>query len=245
MKTRAELKAEARELLAGNWGKAILLNVISILAYLLIGVVFLGVIGLGIWLAQQSIKNGGADFNISEATTRGAAGANNGGNLIGGLIGAFISVGVAYTTLNWLRTKNADFSPVRGMFSAFSRKYFVSTLVLYLLQAIFTFLWSLLFIIPGIIKEFSYSQTYLIYKDVNEANEDNNLNYLDYITLSRELMDGHKMDLFILKLSFIGWFILGFVTFGIAFIWIIPYYETTMVAFYKDLAGDRFLNYRG
>lgn len=245
MKTRAELKAEARELLAGNWGKAILLNILSILAYLLIGSIFLGVIGLGIWLTEQSIKNGGAGFNIDEATTQGAAGANSGGNLIGGLIGAFISVGVAYTTLNWLRTKNADFSPVRGMFSAFSKKYFVSTLVLYILQAIFTFLWTLLFIIPGIIKEFSYSQTYLIYKDVNENNEDNNLNYLDYITLSRELMNGHKMELFVLKLSFIGWFLLGAVTFGIAFIWIIPYYETTMIAFYKNLAGDRFLNYQG
>lgn len=102
-----------------------------------------------------------------------------------------------------------------------------------------------MFIIPGIIKGFSYSQTYLIYKDVNENNEDNNLNYLDYITLSRELMNGHKMDLFVLQLSFIGWFFLGLATFGIGLIWVIPYYQTTMVAFYKDLAGDRFLNYRG
>lgn len=245
MKTRAELKAEARELLAGNWGKAILLNIISILGYLFLGTILLGAIGIGIWLAKQSMQNGGGGFAVDNTTTQSAASANNGGSLIGSLLSTFITVGVTYTTLNWLRTKNADFSPVRGMFSVFSKKYFVSTLVLYILQEIFVLLWSLLFIIPGIIKGFSYSQTYLIYKDVNENNEDNNLNYLDYITLSRELMDGHKMDLFVLQLSFIGWFFLGLATFGIGLIWVIPYYQTTMVAFYKDLAGDRFLNYRG
>lgn len=245
MKTRAELKAEARELLAGNWGKAILLNIISILGYLFLGTILLGAIGIGIWLAKQSMQNGGGGFTVDNTTTQSAASANNGRSLIGSLLSTFITVGVTYTTLNWLRTKNADFSPVRGMFSAFSKKYFVSTLVLYILQEIFVLLWSLLFIIPGIIKGFSYSQTYLIYKDVNENNEDNNLNYLDYITLSRELMDGHKMDLFVLQLSFIGWFFLGLATFGIGLIWVIPYYQTTMVAFYKDLAGDRFLNYRG
>ncbi|MEY8662995.1 DUF975 family protein [Ligilactobacillus faecis] len=245
MKTRAELKAEARELLAGNWGKAILLNIISILGYLFLGTILLGAIGIGIWLAKQSMQNGGGGFTVDNTTTQSAASANNGGSLIGSLLSTFITVGVTYTTLNWLRTKNADFSPVRGMFSAFSKKYFVSTLVLYILQEIFVLLWSLLFIIPGIIKGFSYSQTYLIYKDVNENNEDNNLNYLDYITLSRELMNGHKMDLFVLQLSFIGWVFLGLATFGIGLIWVIPYYQTTMVAFYKDLAGDRFLNYRG
>ena len=131
------------------------------------------------------------------------------------------------------------------MFSIFSREYFVPVLVLYILQAIFTFLWTLLFVIPGLIKSYSYSQTYYIYKDVNQKGEANNLNYLDYITLSRELMNGHKFEMFVLQLSFIGWWLLVFLTFGIAAIWVYPYYQTTMSAYYKNLAGDKFINYRG
>ena len=86
MKTRAELKAEARELLAGNWGKAILLNIISILGYLFLGTILLGAIGIGIWLAKQSMQNGGGGFTVDNTTTQSAASANNGGSLIGSLL---------------------------------------------------------------------------------------------------------------------------------------------------------------
>ena len=84
-----------------------------------------------------------------------------------------------------------------------------------LLVALYTTLWSLL-IIPIFIKPFSYSMTLRIIKDnpdirVNEA-----------ITKSRELMDGHKVELFLLILSFIGWFILSIFTLGILFIWVFP-----------------------
>lgn len=61
------------------------------------------------------------------------------------------------------------------------------------------------------------------------------------ITKSRELMDGHKTDLFVLDLSFLGWAILGIVTAGIGFIWITPYYRQTKANFYRKLAGDQFL----
>lgn len=242
MKTRGELKAEARELLAGNWGKAILLNIIPILGSLAVGIIIALLAVLLAFLVQSGAFSGG-ETSLTETTGNGAA--NSGGQLFSSLIAALITTGIAYTTLDWLRTKNNDFSPVRGMFSIFSRKYFVPVLVLYILQAIFTFLWSLLFVIPGLIKGYSYSQTYYIYKDVNQKGEANNLNYLDYITLSRELMNGHKFEMFVLQLSFIGWWLLVSVTFGIAAIWVYPYYQTTMSAYYKNLAGDKFINYRG
>lgn len=242
MKTRCELKAEVRELLAGNWGKAILLNIIPILGSLVVGIIIALLVVVLAFLVQSGAFSGG-ETSLTETTSNGAA--NSGGQLFSGLIMALITTGIAYTTLDWLRTKNNDFSPVRGMFSIFSRKYFVPVLVLYILQAIFTFLWSLLFVIPGIIKGYSYSQTYYIYKDVNQKDEANNLNYLDYITLSRELMNGHKFEMFVLQLSFIGWWLLVSVTFGIAAIWVYPYYQTTMSAYYKNLAGDKFINYRG
>lgn len=242
MKTRGELKAEARELLAGNWGKAIVLNIIPILGAVFAGVIITGAIALITYLVQSGAFSG-SETSITETASNSAA--NSGGQLFSGLIGTLITTGIAYTTLDWLRTKNNDFSPVRGMFSVFSREYFVPVLVLYILQAIFTFLWTLLFVIPGLIKSYSYSQTYYIYKDVNQKGEANNLNYLDYITLSRELMNGHKFEMFVLQLSFIGWWLLVFLTFGIAAIWVYPYYQTTMSAYYKNLAGDKFINYRG
>ena len=240
MKTRSELKAEARKLLAGNWGKAILLNIISIVGVLLVGAFALGVITLIAVMAKHAAETG--DSSVIDNYTSG--GGSRGGGFVGGLISTFIGTGILYTLLDWLRTKNNDFSPVRGMFSIFSKEYFVPVLVLYILQTIFTFLWTLLFVIPGIIKSYAYSQTYFIYKDINASGNENHLNYLDYITLSRELMKGQKFEFFVLQLSFIGWWILGVCTFGVAFIWIIPYYQTTIAAYYKSLAGDKFLNYQ-
>ncbi|EOD01714.1 Integral membrane protein [Caldisalinibacter kiritimatiensis] len=61
---------------------------------------------------------------------------------------------------------------------------------------------------------------------------------LEAISQSIEMMDGHKMRLFVLVLSFIGWFLLGIITFGIGLIWVIPYYRTTIANFYQDLIGN-------
>ena len=98
-----------------------------------------------------------------------------------------------------------------------------------LLQSIYTFLWTLLLIIPGIIKYYSYALTPYI------LNDDSALSFNGAIDKSMAMMRGHKMDLFILDLSFIGWYILGCVTCDIGFLWIIPYWQTTRAHFYLDL----------
>lgn len=238
MKTRGELKQEARDLLAGNWGKAIGLNILPILSILFVGLVSTIVLGAVVWLFNS---NGMDSGSITETVNNNSS--SNSSDIIITLISSFIAVGISYTTLDWLRTKDADFSVGRGMLSVFSREYFVPVLVLYILLAIFTFLWTLLLVIPGIIKGYAYSQTYYIYKDINAQEKNTSLRYTDYITLSRELMNGHKFEYFVLQLSFIGWWILVALTAGIASFWVLPYYQTTMTAYYKDLAGDKFLNY--
>ena len=81
----------------------------------------------------------------------------------------------------------------------------------------------------------AYSQTYFIYKDLNDRGLANNYKLTDYITKSRQLMVGNKWRYFVLQLSFIGWWLLGFLTLGVGFIWIYPYYKLTMANFYKDL----------
>ncbi|WP_054645633.1 DUF975 family protein [Secundilactobacillus oryzae] len=95
-------------------------------------------------------------------------------------------------------------------------------------------MWTLLFVIPGIIKSFSYSQAFLVYKDaVDHDNAD--MSYLAAITKSRELMNGHKWEYFVLQLSFIGWAILAVIPLGLGFLWLTPYINATNANFYRHL----------
>lgn len=102
----------------------------------------------------------------------------------------------------------------------------------YLLVEIYTFLWMLLLVVPGIIKALSYSQTFFIMKDNPELS--NNA----AIEQSMRMMEGHKMELFMLYLSFIGWGILAILTFGIGFLFLVPYVYTTMAHFYEQLKAE-------
>ncbi len=99
---------------------------------------------------------------------------------------------------------------------------------------VFTLLWSLLFIIPGIVKAYSYSMAFYILA------ENKGMPALEAIRRSKEMMEGHKMDLFVLSLSFIGWSLLGAITFGIAYIWVIPYIFATMANFYNSIKNEKF-----
>ena len=105
-----------------------------------------------------------------------------------------------------------------------------------LLMTVFIFLWSLLFIIPGIIKWFSYAMTPFILEENPE------LSASDAIHRSRMMMRGHKFDLFWLYLSFIGWFFLCILTAGIGFLWLAPYVDTSVAAFYEEVKADYALN---
>ena len=103
------------------------------------------------------------------------------------------------------------------------------SVLLTILVAIFTFLWTLLLIVPGIIKSFSYSQAFFILA------ENPNMTAKEAIDESKLIMDGHKMDLFVLYLSFIGWFLLGYITLGLGFIYVAPYMTLTLTNFYHNI----------
>lgn len=97
------------------------------------------------------------------------------------------------------------------------------------LVGLFTFLWSLLFVIPGIIKSFSYSMSlYILAENKGKA-------ALECINESKAMTDGHKAELFVLGLSFIGWGFLVAITFGIAGIWVVPYMNATYANAYNSL----------
>lgn len=101
-----------------------------------------------------------------------------------------------------------------------------------ILVAIYTILWTCLLIIPGIVKSYSYALTPFILKDEPE------LKYNAAIEKSMRMMDGYKMKLFLLDLSFIGWMILSVLTLGIGLLFLQPYMNTARAAFYEDLKAE-------
>lgn len=113
------------------------------------------------------------------------------------------------------------------------KKSLMTSIVSNILVMVFVFLWSLLLIIPGIIKAFSYSMTPYIIAENPE------IDAMAAIDKSREMMHGNKARLFFLYLSFIGWFILSAFTFGIGLFFLIPYVQTTVANFYVDLRGTK------
>ena len=98
------------------------------------------------------------------------------------------------------------------------------------LKSVYLALWTMLFIIPGVIKSYSYYLTEFI------ARKNPKMSASDCITKSRELMDGHKWDLFVFQLSFIGWHLLAMLTCGILYIWLAPYImQATIIYIDKNI----------
>ena len=123
-----------------------------------------------------------------------------------------------------------------NLFKGYSKEWFSKSLLTLLLMYVYILLWTLLLIIPGIIKALSYAMTPYVLKD--NPNMKNN----EAIEESMRLMSGHKAELFLLGLSFIGWALLSLLTLGIGFLWLIPYMQTAFAYFYEDLkkeAGER------
>jgi uncharacterized membrane protein len=100
------------------------------------------------------------------------------------------------------------------------------------LMNFFISLWSLLLIIPGSIKFYAYALTPYILIDNPELSANQAIN------LSQKMMKGHKFDMFILHLSFIGWIFLSIFTFGIGLLWLLPYMMTAQAAFYQDVKKE-------
>lgn len=145
------------------------------------------------------------------------------------LIGLPVAYGFTILMLSVIKgAKDIDLGILFESFKDYGR--IMGTVVLVF---IYTLLWSFLFIIPGVIKYYSYAMTPYILKEEPEMK--NNA----AIEKSMAMMDGNKMKLFLLDLSFIGWGILCLFTFGIGFFFLQPYMETAHAAFYEDLKAQQ------
>lgn len=141
-----------------------------------------------------------------------------------------IPVGVGWTWIAMSIARGEE-TKVTDLFEPYGM--FLKVVGLAIVQFIFIALWTLLLIIPGIIKSFSYLLTFYILRD------EPSIGILEAITRSRQLMDGHKMEGFLLFLSFIGWALLVIVTLGLAVLWVGPYFSVTLAKFYDRVRGEQ------
>ncbi|MFJ7829302.1 DUF975 family protein [Peribacillus sp. NPDC097284] len=207
----SELKREARLSLKGNWGTAVALSLIMFLLTMVlqtvIEVIFSG--GWSAWYEQDVAPIGVSAFNT----------------LLSILLIPF-SIGVYWFYLDLVRMESTSFEKAFSIYK--DGKMFSKVIIASIVQGIFVFLWSLLLLIPGIIKALAYSQLFFLLKDHPH------LTTLEAITESRRRMNGLKWKYFLMCLSFIGWGILCLFTIGIGFLWLVPYVGTTMAAFYNE-----------
>ncbi len=136
-----------------------------------------------------------------------------------------LSYGVCAVFLK--QTRDGEVMNVGDMFCGF-KDHFGETLLIGLMTAIYTFLWALLFLIPGIVKSYSYSMAYYIKADHPEYS------WSQCIAESRKLTEGHKWDLFVLDLSFIGWYLVGSICI-VGSLWVTPYHNAAKAQFYESI----------
>lgn len=144
------------------------------------------------------------------------------------ILGGTVELGYAKFLLKQYDRKELQFS---DLFSQFER--FGTGFAQKFLRTLYTCLWALLLVIPGIVKGLSYAMTPFILEEHPEMTAS------EAIKASMKLMDGHKMDLFILGLTFIGWEILACLTMGIGFLFLNPYMNAAYAAFYRNISGQR------
>ncbi len=228
MTTRKTLKALAKEQIRGNIWKLFLMS-------LVVGLIAAALTLPGTMASMGSVNRGITDFYASSVYPA-TAGLQLSGpavafNLLGTVLAWVVSSGFAFGMCRvYLNLTDGIRPSFEVLFDGF--RHILKMIAVTFLVGLFTFLWTLLLIIPGIVKSYSYSMA--IYIQV----ENPDLSPLEAIRRSKEMMVGHKFEFFVLELSFILWILLGAITFGLAYIYIIPYMEATFVNFYKAVSQE-------
>ena len=141
-------------------------------------------------------------------------------------------LGVGFANAFRLLHERRDDRMVENMFELGFSGYWHKVAGMFLM-ALKVFLWTLLFVIPGLVMSFAYAMTPYILEEHPE------LDAWEASNRSREMMRGHKWQLFCLYLSFLGWFLLCILSLGIGFLWLSPFMQASEAAFYNDLKAER------
>ena len=223
--TYSDYRRVARENLRGNWPLSIGVCAIAcILGGMSVG---------GSFIPEFSFRVDGQDIsNINDLLnliTPAAFSAFGLGSLLALarlVIGGTIELGFAQYLLKQYNHANFE---LHDLFSRFDR--FGQGFAQKFLRGLYTILWSFLFIVPGIVKSYAYAMTPFIMAENPEMSAS------EAITASKELMDGHKGELFTLDLTFIGWGLLAALTLNLGHLALNPYRNAAYAAFYKDLTA--------
>ena len=232
MRSSSDLRFIARRALTGRWGVAVGSSIVASL---------LG----GIYSANININ-----FNYSDNETAGNSVFSWFSNLTGsqmvflGAAGAFLLnmalvfsiarlfigsiVGIGYARFNLDLVDNVTEARFATLFSYM--RFWKVAIITRIVRTLYIVLWTLLFIIPGIIASYNYALTDYILAENPE------LTTKEALELSKKMMYGHRFRLFCLEFSFIGWAFLCVLSLGIGLIWLMPYTEAAKAAFYRDVS---------
>lgn len=238
MKVAADFRREAREALGGKWLPAVLTGLVASL---------LGATGsegidinfersvdaarIDIDLGGFSVYSAGIDYADSAAIQTFLTGTALYVFLIAliaavlfFILGCIVTIGYAKYNMELVEGKEVSMGRLFDYFPQWKTMVKAG-----LLQAVFVFLWMLLFIIPGIVAAYRYAMTSYILAENPE------MGAMEAIDRSKEMMNGNKYRLFCLNFSFIGWSILCIFTLGIGNLFLLPYEQAATAAFYRDL----------
>lgn len=219
MKQNGEYKSEALAALRGNWAPAVLLALVYLSILLVIEAPY-----VVYYMHLLALNDPAAVVNSSTLIS----------------LNYFFRIGILLVfgplmigTLNSYRLilSEGDNRFTSNAFKIGYGKYF-RHLWTFILRTFFVFLWTLLLVVPGIIKALAYAMTFYIIVDYPELSAGKAL------SLSQEMMRDHKYDLFYLYLSLLGWLFLSILTLGIGLLWFYPYAQTAQASFYQDVKAD-------
>lgn len=234
----SRIKENARRSLSGNWGLAIIASIIA------------SIFGSGSGSISfnfdtsdfEGFENAELDAILGELgvfieENIGIILAFLGGFAVIGFItsivifclGSIINVGYQRFNIDLLSTNRAS---IGSLFSYF--KHWKSAILSNVLVTVYVFLWSLLCVVPGIIASFKYAMVPYIIAD------DPTISANEALESSERMMYGHKMELFRLGLSFIGWHLLAILSCGIGYIWLTPYINASGAEFYRTVSGKKY-----
>lgn len=244
MRLAADFRSIARDVLKGKWTIAVLVGLVASL----LGAV--GDVGPDIKFNIDA-SNANVSFQFAGQTifsTGGGLNSNIGTFLVGSfmyimiavlivgvvyfILGSVVAVGYARFNLNLVDCVEGSFE---NLFAYFT--YWKTTAAAQILQGIYILLWTFLLVIPGIIAFFNYAMTEYILAEHPE------LSASEAISKSKEMMKGNKWRLCCLEFSFIGWNILCAFTLGIGNLWLTPYKQAAIAAFYREVSGTEHSTY--
>ena len=239
MKYAADFRCIARNALSGRWMIAVVTGLIASL---------LGAVATNGPELEMQINDSGANVGLKFAgqqiyTSSGGWNEQLAGFLVAGasliilaalvmavayfILGSVVGVGYRRFNLDLVdRQKEPEIGTLFGYF-----KHWKTTAAASVLQGLYVFLWSLLFIIPGIVAGYSYAMTGYILAEHPE------LTASEAIEQSKQMMSGNRFRLFCLQFSFIGWDLLCILTLGIGELWLLPYKQAAEAAFYREISG--------